>query len=141
MTIPPLLGDLARLALRLAEGGAVQHPQPAIARTACAAVAAMMAGCCAVAAVACSLAALWIFAVPYVGPSGAPLVVACALLVMSFGLLLVARYGLKPRPVPVSSEAPSTVLLLEATQMLKDHKVSVLISAVLAGLVAGRGDR
>jgi hypothetical protein len=97
----------------------------------------LIAGGCAIAAVACGLAALWIYAVPRVGVVGAPLVVAGVLLVLGVAALLVMRYALKPRQAPPPASVAPTVLLTETTRLLKQHKGAVLIAAVLAGVVAG----
>jgi hypothetical protein len=130
--------DLIRLALALAEQAAVRHCRQAAARVAWVAAVALVAGGCGIAAIACGLAALWIYAVPRVGPVGAPLVVAGTLLVLGLVVLVVMRYAMKPRrPPPSPVGVAPEVLLAETTRILKEHKGAVLIAAVLAGLVAG----
>jgi hypothetical protein len=135
------MSDLIRLALALAEQGAVRRSRQAAARMVCVAAVALLAAGCAIAAVACGLAALWIYAVPQVGAAGAPLVVAGVLVVMCLAVLALMRYGLKPRQAPPPAGAAPAVLLAETTRLLKEHKGSVLVAAVLAGLVAGMSEK
>ena len=97
------------------------------------------AATCAVAAVACGLVAVWIFTLPHVGAAGAPAIVAGVLLAMCLALLALRRFGLK-RPVPPAG-ASTSVLFAEATRLLQDHKGAVLTAALVAGLIAGRGEK
>jgi hypothetical protein len=133
--------DLIRLAVALAEGGAVSLARQATARTACVVAAAAAAAGCAIAAVGCLLAALWIYALPHVGAVGAPLVVAGVLLAMCLAVLGLMRYPLKRRPAPAPAGDALAPLLAEATRLFKQHKGAVLTVALLAGLVAGRNGK
>jgi len=133
--------DLIRLALVLAEQGAVRHGRQAAARVGCVVAVALTAGGCALAAVACGLAALWIYAVPHVGAAVAPLIVAGVLLGLGLVVLAVMRYAVKPHQAQAPAGVAPTVLLAETTRLLKEHKGAVLIAAVLAGLVAGMSER
>ena len=127
---------LLKLALALTEQAVVRHNRQAAGRMVCVVAVTLVAAGCGVAAVACGLAALWIYALPHVGAVGAPLVVAGVLVVMVLGMLAVMRYGLKRRAPPAAGLTPA-LLQAEATRLLKEHKGSVLVAAVLAGLVAG----
>ena len=135
MALP--MSDLIKFALALAEGAAVRHGRRAIARMACVAAVTVVAAGCAIAAVACVLTALWIYALPHVGTTGAPLVVAGVLLAMCLVMLALMRYALKPRQALSTVGVTPELLLAEATHLLKEHKGPVLMTALLAGLIAG----
>jgi apolipoprotein N-acyltransferase len=131
------MGDLIKLVLALADGAA---RRPASTCLVCAAVGGVMAAGCAIAALACALAALWIYALPHVGTAGAPLVVAGVLVTTCLVMLLVVRYGLAPRQ-PAPATAGPAVLLADAARLIQDHKGPVLMTALLAGLIAGRSEK
>lgn len=131
------MGDLIKLVLALADGSG---RRPASTCVACAAVGGVAAAGCAIAALACALAALWIYALPRVGAAGAPLVVAGVLVTICLFMALVVRYGLAPRPAPSAAAAPG-LLLADAARLIQDHKGPVLMTALLAGLIAGRGEK
>ena len=146
MSVASTVGDLLKLALALSEGAAVRHAGQATARMACVALVVLAASSFALAGVACALAALWIYTVPHVGPAGAPLIVAGVLLAISLAILAVLRYGFKPRQAPRPAVVTPDILrpeilLVEATRLLKQHKLPVLLAALLAGLAAGRGEK
>jgi hypothetical protein len=95
---------------------------------------------CAVAALACGLAALWICVLPHVGAAGAAAIVAGVLLALCLALLALVRYGLKPRPTPpVGAGVP--LLLAEAARLVRDNKGPTLLAALVAGFVAGKGEK
>jgi len=131
---------LLRLALSAAGPAMAQRSGRAAERLACVAACALVAAGCGIAAVACGLAALWIYLLPHVGSVGAPLVIAGVLVVMGLGVLAVMRYGLK-RPAPPAARITPALLQADATRLFKEHKGSVLVAAVLAGLVAGMNDK
>ncbi len=126
------MSELLKLALALAEGVAVQRARPAAARICYVAFAAL----CAVAALACALAALWIYALPYVGAAGAPLVVAGVLLVLVLALLALRGYAGRRR-LASPEDIAATALLGEVARLVKEHKGAVLIAALFIGLLAG----
>lgn len=134
------MGDLIELALLIAERAGGRTGRQATANVAGIAVTTVAAACCGFAAIACALAALWLFLLPQLGPTGAPLVIAGVLVVMCGALLAVLRHEMKPGPPPPAGIAPS-VLLAEATRLLNENKAAVLMAALLAGLVAGRRDK
>jgi hypothetical protein len=134
------MNDLIRLALALATAGDKPRTCRATARFVGAAAACVAAGACAVAALACALAAIWIFARPHVGAAGAWAIVTGILLAKSLALLALSRYCLKPRPTPPAG-ADVPLLVTEATRLVRDNKAPVLLAALLAGLIAGRGER
>jgi hypothetical protein len=134
------MNDLIKLVLALAEGAAVRHVRQPIGRMACVAIVTLAAAGCAVSAVACGLAALWIYALPHVGAAGAPLVVAGVLLAMCLVMLMAMRYAGKPGP-PAPRDGTPELLLAEAARLLKEHKGPVLLAALLAGLAAGKREK
>lgn len=138
MSIVPPIGDLIKIAAAVAESSAAR---PAGRCVACAAVGTVAAVLCVITASGCALTALWIYLLPEMGPVGAPLVVAGVLLVMCFIMLAVVRYGLTPRAPPPRAAAAPALLLADVTRLVKDNKAPVLLTALLAGLVAGRGEK
>jgi hypothetical protein len=135
------VSDLTRLALALAGQAAVRHNRQAAGRMAIMAAATLAAVGCGIAALGCGLAALWIYLVPRVGAVGAPLVVAGVLLAIGLAVLAGTRYAVKPRRSPPRREVLPTVLLAEATRQVRHHKGSMLLAAVIAGLVAGVNEK
>lgn len=136
MSLASAMSDLIRLVLALAGSGGERQGHPQTARIVIVTVAAAI---CAVAAAASGVTAVWIFALPHVGPAGAPAIVAGILLAFCFALLALRRYGLKRRAPPPG--ANTSVLFAEATRLLQDHKGAVLTAALVAGLIAGRGEK
>jgi hypothetical protein len=96
---------------------------------------------CAIAALACVLVALWIYVLPRVGAVGAPLVIAGALVLVGLAVLALLRYAPTRHPPPPAASVAPSLLLAEATHLLKTHKTAVLAGVLLAGLLAGRSDR
>lgn len=94
-----------------------------------------------VAALGCGVAALWIYALPVVGPVAAPLVAAGALLVACLILMAIARGLLSRKRSASGSAAVPELILAEVTRLFKEHKGSVLLAAFIAGLVAANGSR
>ncbi len=84
----------------------------------------------------CLLAALWIAVLPHVGPAGAPLVVAGALAAVAVVTIAALRQRQPPPVAPPVSDDIARLLAL-AGDMTRADKVPVLLSALLAGLVAG----
>ncbi len=135
------MSDLVKLALALAADGAARHGRQVAMRMAWVAVVTVVAAGFAVAAIACMLAALWIYALPHVGAAGAPLVVGGVLLAISLAGIVLLRYALNSsRRAPPAANATPALLLAEATRLLKEHKGPVLAALFLAGLVAGSAE-
>jgi hypothetical protein len=135
------MNELAKLVLALAELTAAPRLRQTTAHMAYLTLIAVGACLCAVAAVACALVSLWIYAVPRFGAAGAPLVVACVLLAMALVALGLALYVRKPRQSPPSAGATSALLLAEATRLTKEHEGPMLLAALIAGLAAGVRER
>jgi hypothetical protein len=131
-TLKTLLALLARLV-------SVERIGAAAGRAAAAAALGAVAVLFVVAALGCAAAALWLFALPYVGPVYAPLIVAGVLLLIALVILAVARGVLRrQRATPASVTSAELAALLEAAEpLLQEHKGTVLLAALVAGLVAG----
>ncbi len=71
----------------------------------------MAATGCAIAAIACGLVAVWIYAEPRVGPVGAPLIVAGILVLVCVGMLVAARLAMK-RPPVIRRPAPPVAAVM-----------------------------
>ncbi len=136
--MPP--DELIRLALLFAGGGSAGKGRQAANHVAHVAVATLAAVCCGVAALACALAALWLYLLPRLDPTGATLVVAGVLCSLCLALLAFVRYGLRPDPPANQGIAPA-LLIAETTRLINENKAAVLLAALLAGLVAGRRDK
>jgi hypothetical protein len=100
----------------------------------------------AVAAVGCAVTALWVFVLPEVGPVGAPLIAAAALLLLCVPLLVIARSLMRRRSTRLPATAVPDValpvlLITQASRLLQENKGSALLAALLAGATAGGLDR
>ena len=87
-------------------------------------------------------AALWLWWEPAIGTVWATLAVAVILLAFGLGMLTLIRCILRS-PCQVSRpqvQSPEK-LLEDALQLFKTHKSSVLLAAVLAGIVSARKER
>ncbi len=99
----------------------------------------LVAAAFAAAALGCGFAALWLYALPLVGPVGAPLVVAGALLVVALALLLLARRMVQ---LPVAAPAPSSkAVSAEIDKLMAEHKTEMLLAALVAGMCVGAGNK
>lgn len=119
--------------------GRVADVVAATRRTAMAALPLTVAALCAVAAFGCAVAALWLFALPYVGPAGAAL---CASGLLLAGALVMAALAQSlaraaPRPAPPPPPIAADALIAEAMRVFRDHKGAVFAAALVAGLCAG----
>jgi hypothetical protein len=98
------------------------------------------------ASVGCAVAALWVLVLPEVGPVGAPLVAAGALLLLCLPLLVIARSVLRRRPPPppapaLPDAAVPALLIAEASRLMEENKGAALLAALLAGATAGNLNR
>jgi hypothetical protein len=110
-------------------------------RMTAAALCASLAAVSAISAGGCAAAALWLFAIPYVGAAGAPLVAAGGLLVFCVGLMTVARGILHYRRRARRSTAPPGLRLEDALHFFSENKGTMLLAALVAGLAVGNGGR
>jgi len=87
------------------------------------------------------VAALWIYAEPFLGEVGAPLLVAAvlALTTLIAGLILQGKSAAKP---PAPRGPPGLGAVINGLQHgMRSHKRLILLGALLVGLAAGEGER
>jgi len=95
----------------------------------------------ALAALGCGATALWIVALPSLGPVGAPLVVAASLSIATVALAMAGWLVVRrSRPRSDIAVAPE-FLLSEATRLFSEHKGAVLLAALVAGMAVANGSR
>jgi hypothetical protein len=110
-------------------------------RMTAAALCASLAAVSAIAAGGCAAVALWLWAIPHVGPVGAPLVAAGGWLVFCAVLMIVARVILDRRRRASSAAAVPGLRLEEVLRLFNENKGTVLLAALVAGLAAGNSGR
>jgi len=134
------MGSLIKLAAwALIEFGRAGSVRAASVRLAAVALCAAFAIAVTLAALGCVAAALWLFALPGIGPVGAPLVVAGFLSVVTVALVLAAWLVMRPGPARPGANAGPQLLLSEAARLFNEHKGAVLLAAALAGMAAANG--
>ena len=125
----------------LIESGGAGSARAATIRMTTAALCASLAAVLALAAFGCGATALWILALPALGPIGAPLVVAAVLstvtLILATAGWLIVRHGRQRS----DAAAPPQLLLTEATRLFNEHKGAVLLAALVAGMAAANSGR
>ena len=111
-----------------------------VARIGRAATVGIIVATCGLGVLGCLTAALWIAALPYVGPAGAPVVAAVALALVAVAAIAVLQRNAPPtapQPIPAPAVNDVAQLLDLATLMTRTDKVPMLLAALLAGAVAG----
>ena len=129
--------------MALAQSRSAQS-RSAVGRISTTAIYAVGTGVAAVATFICLMAALWIYSRPYVGSAGAALIVAAAIVALWGLLFLFTRNApLEQDPVESLLNGIPDSLLKEAQDLFEQNKGSVLLAALVAGLMAGgaRGRR
>lgn len=125
------MSDLLRLLTLLAEKRAPRQKPGFFARIGLSAI----AGFFLLWALFCALIALWIYVIPFVGPAGAPLVVAGVLLVIALVCLALSRKRpVAVMPQPVRREQQKAV---EAENLFKEHKGALLLALFTAAFQSG----
>gem|GEM_PF-6172278 len=127
------MNDLIKLGLSLA---AQSFKPPAAPRIAGAGLLAAVTGASAFFALIFALIALWIFAGARFGPGVAPLSVAIALLAISLIALATLGFLRRKRQTPPPNPLPM-MLVAQAESLVKANKTSVLLAAVITGILAG----
>lgn len=127
-----LLGPLVALA-----GVGLAGDKPTLGRITIAALAGVLAGVAALASVGCGLAALWIVVLPHLGPAWtilglAGILVALCLALLALAFALVRRDRRQPQ-----INVDTATSLLAAKQLFGEHKGTMLMAALVAGLNAG----
>lgn len=130
---------MLNLALSLIlRAAAVQQAKNAAARGFLYLVAAFLTALFLLAAIACLLAALWIYVGRILGPAAAPAIVAVVLLVLAGACGLLFRLPRAKQPPeganPIPDLASMTRLLPE---LFRDHAGAIIAGAVLLGLLSG----
>ena len=89
--------------------------------------------------IGCLTAALWVYAIPHVGPAGAPVIAAAFLVVLGAIICVVVWKKAQPKTMRPAQVDPQ-VALDQASQIVskvfREHKGAALAAAVIAGLVA-----
>ncbi len=106
---------------------------PVVERAAIFAMTAMLAGLAASAAVACVLAALWIYGEPYLGSAGATLITAFFLAIICLVAIIFHRRSERSLAPPPEAISPAD-LLIPALAAFKENKVTFIAAAVIAGI-------
>jgi hypothetical protein len=134
-----MVRNLFTVAAALTENRLARYGRAAAGKAAIVAGAAFIASLSAMAAIGCALWALWVYALPFAGPVGAPLIVAAVLLAVCIAALTAARQALRPdMRRSIRAQALSGASLSnEAAALFKDQKSALLLSALLAGVMAG----
>jgi hypothetical protein len=133
-----MVRNLITVAAALTENRLARHGREAAGKVAVVASAAFIASLSALAAIGCALWALYVYVLPHAGPVGAPLIVAAALLAICIAALVAARMSLRPAKRTVRIQGVSAASLNhEVSALFKDQKSAILVSALLAGIVAG----
>ena len=92
----------------------------------------LLAAIAAIAAVGCAIAAVWLALLPAIGPVWTPLVIGAVL--AGTAAILVFLMSRRPRRGRLSAgEDPAALLSV----ILRDHKMSLILGAALAGMLAG----
>lgn len=129
------------LAWGLIESGRAGTARAATIRMTIAALCAGLATVLMLGALGCAVTALWIFMLPFLGPIGAPLIIAAALLVAALIMAaIVWLVGRHDRRKPDLAMAPQ-LLLSEATRFFSEHKGAVMLAALVAGMAVANGGR
>ena len=132
-----IVGSLIKLAAwALIESGKSGGRRAATGRMTVAALCAGLGAALGLAVLGCAAVALWNYALPSLGPVGAPLIVAAALLVVGLILALASwRILCRRQPAPGDGVAPE-LLLSEAGRLFGEHKGAMLVAALIAGMAA-----
>lgn len=129
------------LAWGLIESGRAGSVRAATIRMTAAALCASLAAMLMLAAFGCAATALWIVALPSLGPVGASLAVAAAFSIAAMIVAVLAWLILRhDRRRPDAAMAPQ-LLLSEAARLFSEHKGTVLLAALVAGMAAANAGR
>jgi len=125
----------------LIESGKSGGTRAATGRMTAAALCAGLGAVLGLAVLGCAAAALWNYALPPLGPVGAPLVAAAALSVVALILALASwRILCRRQPAPGGAMAPQ-LLLSEAGLLFVEHKGAMLLAALIAGMATADSGR
>jgi len=128
--------DSLRLAVALAELGVARAGGKTARRLAWTTVLTVIAAVAAVASAAFAIASLWFALAPMIGRPEAALILAGILFAFCLIGLLGSRFLVSRKPERALAAGDIDAALAIATNFVKKHKSSVLLTAFLAGLLA-----
>ncbi len=132
--------DFTQLIVAVAEALATRR-KPETGRLAGLVLVLVLGTVCALAALGCALAALWIYAAPLAGRAGAPLLVALVLLLLVLAAGTTAWALRRPRNPPPDPLVTAERLLAEVARITQAHGIPMLVLALAAGVAAGSRSR
>ena len=134
------MGGLVKLAAwLLSKVGGAGEVRAATIRMTIAALCAGLAALLMLVSLGCMATALWIFTLPSLGPAGAPLVVAATLSALALMSAAAVWLIMRRRRRGAVAATASPLLLSDATRLFNEHKVAILLAAVVAGMAAAKG--
>jgi len=128
---------MLQLALALLRLNAAEALRTAGYRAAVALGLVLVAALAVVAALGCLIAAAWIALLPALGPIWTPVLIAAVFALVALAALLAARGRRRPAASSLQGLAGDPAALLSG--LSRDHKLTLILGAVLIGLVAGIG--
>lgn len=129
---------LLRLAQAWTDGSALPRAREAGVRALVTGATVLLATVLFLAALGCALTALWLHLVPVVGSVGAPLIVSGVLLSLGgVAILLPCLFRGRSKAPPPPQSATPEAMIAEASRMVRENTVPVLISALLVGFGEG----
>lgn len=130
---------LLRLAQAWTDGSALPRAREAGVRALVTGATVLLATVLFLAALGCALTALWLHLVPVVGSVGAPLIVSGVLLSLGgVAIVLPCLFrGRSKTPPPPPQSATPEAMIAEASRMVRENTIPVLISALLVGFGEG----
>lgn len=102
--------------------------------------AAVVAGLLVMAAIGCVAAAIWIYSVPYQGAAGAALIAAAFLLCAGLAVVGIASLAVRREAPPIVINSTQQVPLI-INQLVKEQKGTLLVAALVAGMMAAENQR
>ena len=127
--------------IALADDGLAQS-NTAVGRVSTAAIYAVGTGVAAVALLGSLMATLWLYVQPHVGSAGGALIVAAAIAALWLGLFAFTRRSEAERQAPPFAGREGVVALIAETRKLfAENTGTVLLAALIAGVVAGTSGR
>lgn len=129
---------LLRLAQAWTDGSALPRAREAGVRALVTGATVLLAAVLFLAALGCALTALWLHLVPVVGSVGALLIVSGVLLSLGgVAILLPCLFRGRSKAPQAPQAATPEAMIAEASRMVRENTVPVLISALLVGFGEG----
>ena len=135
-----MLGDqVGKLLSSFVRSGAANMAAP-VRHGAIKVAAAIFAGFLAFAAMGTVAFAVWIYATPYTGAAGAALIAAAYLLFAGLVVIVFAAWAVGNEVNPVAANSPKHIPLI-MNQLIKEQKGTLLVAALVAGMMAAENQR